>query len=100
MLAYWHHACAICGNEEGVYWTLAYDHFIPLASPACPGTTAGNMLPLCHTRRAAPLGTPCCNNAKSSKDPHVWLVERYGARKAAQIERRIAAYFALAVQQP
>jgi hypothetical protein len=86
MLQYWHFACALCGNQEGFTWTLALDHFIPLSSPACPGSTADNTLPLCH-------GIGGCNNFKGSNDPHVWLRERFGRRKAASILKKINTYF-------
>jgi hypothetical protein len=86
MLQYWHHTCAICGNEEGFFWTLALDHVIPLSSPICPGTIATNMLPLCH-------GTGGCNNSKHSKDMHTWLLSRYSVKKVRQIEKAIAVYF-------
>jgi hypothetical protein len=86
MLEYWHHACAICGNPEGLFWILAFDHWIPLASPACPGTIAANMLPLCH-------GNLGCNNSKHKNEPHAWLVRRFDAKKVARIEKAIATYF-------
>ena len=88
MLQYWHFACAICGNQEGFEWTLALDHWIPVTSPACPGTVATNILPLCH-------GMGGCNNFKGSQDPHAWLLNRCGTRKAARILKTINAYFAL-----
>jgi hypothetical protein len=87
MLDYWHHACAICGNPKGLFWTLAYDHWKPIAAPNCPGTTAINMIPLCH-------GPGGCNNSKGHREPRTWLIERYGPRKAAKIEHAIATYFA------
>ncbi len=88
MRLYWHDSCAVCGNQRGLFWTLAHDHWIPLASSHCPGTVATNMLPLCH-------GEGGCNNSKNKTEPHVWLVRRYGTKKAAVIEKRIATYFAL-----
>jgi hypothetical protein len=100
MLQYWGYACALCGKQEGLYWTLAYDHFMPIALPECPGTVAGNMLPLCHTTRRVAGTPPGCNNAKGNKEPHNWLVARFGVRRAARLERDIAAYFAVAILQP
>lgn len=89
MLQHFGYACVACGNQEGLFgFTLADDHWIPLASPACPGTVATNMVPLCH-------GIGGCNNSKSDTDPHLWLVERFGIRKAAKIEKNVHAYFAL-----
>lgn len=84
---YFHYACAICGKQEGFQWIISLDHWIPLKSSDCPGTIATNMIPLCH-------GTGGCNNKKSCKAPFQWLTEQCGPRKAAQIRRKIDAYFA------
>jgi hypothetical protein len=46
------------------------------------------MIPLCH-------GNGGCNNKKGRKDPGHWLVEQFGTRKAAQILKKIEAYFAV-----
>lgn len=90
MMHYWHFACAVCGNQEGFQWTIVADHWIPIVSPDCPGTIPTNMVPLCH-------GVGGCNNSKQDKDPSLWLVERYGTRKAARIQKAIATYFATKV---
>jgi len=90
--AYFHYACAVCGNEEGFRWLIALDHWIPLDSSACPGTIATNMIPLCH-------GIGGCNNSKGTKEPGAWLVERCGTRKATAILKRINAYFAVVRQR-
>jgi hypothetical protein len=87
MLEYWHHSCAACGNAKGLLWTLAFDHWIPLASAQCPGTVATNMVPLCN-------GNFSCNSTKSDLDAHEWLFKRFGAKKAVKIEKAIAIYFA------
>lgn len=92
MLDYWGHACAACGNPKGFFWTLAYDHFIPLVSPNCPGTVATNMIPLCH-------GENGCNNSKHAQDPQKWLIRRFGPKKAAKIAKAIATYFAVVAQR-
>lgn len=84
---YFHYACAYCGNEEGFQWKVVMDHFIPIASPSCPGTIATNMVPSCQ-------GMGSCNNSKSARDPQEWLIARFGKRKAATILRKIDAYFA------
>jgi hypothetical protein len=89
---YWGFACAVCGNQEGLLWTLALDHWIPLTSPDCPGTIASNLLPLCH-------GQGGCNNRKHNKMPSVWLREAFPPRKARTIEKAIAEYFAKAKAQ-
>lgn len=88
MLQYWGFACAVCGRQEGFAWTLADDHWIPLTSSQCPGTVARNIVPLCQ-------GKGGCNQSKGNKAPHTWLLDRFGTRKAAKIERAIAAYFAV-----
>lgn len=92
MLQYWAYACAICGNQEGFEWTLGLDHWIPLASPACPGTVAENMLPLCD-------GKGGCNTSKRHADGRAWLHRRYGTRKATSILRKIQQYFILVREQ-
>lgn len=86
MLQYWHHACAICGNQEGFFWQLAEDHWIPVTSPDCPGTIATNIVPLCH-------GKGGCNNAKGYSHPTTWLLGRFGPKKAKSIQQTIEAYF-------
>jgi len=91
-LTYFDHSCAVCGNQEGFFWTLAMDHWIPMANPDCPGTIATNIVPLCH-------GQGGCNNSKCNKDPHAWLLKKYGKAKTAKIEARIAAYFALVAER-
>jgi hypothetical protein len=88
MLAYWEHACVLCGNQEGLWHTLVADHWIPIASPSCPGTIAENMIPLCH-------GINGCNNAKNDSEPIAWLHHRFGPRKAKTILAKIEAYFAV-----
>jgi hypothetical protein len=85
---YFHYTCAYCGQEASFSCCIAMDHFIPLESTACPGSVVGNMLPACH-------GDFGCNNTKRSQDPHVWLLQRFGKRKAAQIIKHIEAYFAV-----
>ena len=86
MVQYWGHACAICGNEEGFFWQLADDHWVPLKSAQCPGTVADNIVPLCH-------GIKGCNNAKNRSEPEVWLCKQFGPRKAKAILQKITAYF-------
>jgi hypothetical protein len=86
MLNYWHNACAVCGNSEGLFWIVADDHWIPLAASNCPGTVATNMIPLCH-------GNGGCNNSKHKNEPHIWLMRRFGAKKTAKIEQAIDTYF-------
>ncbi|MCC6615534.1 MAG: hypothetical protein IT320_18820 [Anaerolineae bacterium] len=88
-LDYFHNSCAYCGRQFHDLFnerTLAFDHFIPLASPDCPGTTAGNMLPVRH-------GVDGCNTSKGARDPEVWLIEHFGKRKACEIKAHILSYF-------
>lgn len=85
-LEYWGNCCAICGRTQGFWHTLAMDHWIPLSAIGCPGTVAGNMIPLCH-------GDGGCNNSKSNKMPIEWLTTRYGKRKANVLLKRITDYF-------
>jgi hypothetical protein len=87
-LAYWQHACAICGAQEGFFHTLVLDHWIPLRDTAnCPGTVAENLVPLCH-------GKYGCNNIKSARDPEAFLVSRFGTRFARRKLAEVEAYFA------
>lgn len=88
MHQYWGYACAVCGNQQGFLWGLAEDHWIPLASPLCPGTIATNMIPLCH-------GNGGCNNSKHIRDPHEWLHEHFPPAQAKRILKAAETYFAL-----
>jgi hypothetical protein len=90
-LQYWHYACAVCGHEEGFYWTLSADHWIPMTDPACPGTTAENIIPLCHTKKGSQNS---CNTTKHNRDPKEWLIDRLGPRAARKKLKEIYAYFA------
>ncbi|HNT78834.1 MAG TPA: hypothetical protein PKH77_27835 [Anaerolineae bacterium] len=94
----WEHAiayfggCAYCGRPAGLFHTLAVEHVIPLSDPACPGTTALNCVPACH-------GQDGCNNQKGTKKLDGFLESKFGKRKAAQILKRIEAYFEWVRQQ-
>jgi uncharacterized Zn ribbon protein len=85
-LEYWGYKCAICERPRGLWHTLAQDHWIPLTSPACPGTVASNILPLCH-------GEGGCNNSKGKKLPLAWLETHLGKRRASRKLEEIEAYF-------
>lgn len=87
MLSYWHNTCAVCGNQEGFFWQLVADHFVPLSSPECPGTVASNMIPLCD-------GQGGCNTSKKNKDMQTWLLTKVNSQKAGRILQAIAVYFA------
>lgn len=82
--------CAACGRPPGLWHVIALDHWEPLVSPTCPGTVAENIIPLCHSRKDGDMG---CNNSKARTMPDVWLVERFGKRKARQIAKRVETYF-------
>lgn len=98
-LDYFHGCCAVCGRLPDLWHTLAQDHWIPLSDTRKdnPGSAAGNIIPLCHSRKGAPDAG--CNNMKWRKDPVEWLIQRYGEKKAQQILRRIFDYFEWVKQQ-
>lgn len=85
-LEYWNNTCAVCGIEifDGV--NAEADHWIALTDPRPdnPGTVCDNMVCMCAF----------CNNSKHNKHAETWLLQRYGAEKAAEILTRITAYFA------
>lgn len=58
----WGHACAYC-DAEG---KLEQDHFIPISSPAFPGTVPANMVPACEF----------CNGSKGARKPFYWMKDR------------------------
>lgn len=87
-LGYWHYCCAVCGAQlRDLFGKVKpnADHWIPLDYKGAdnPGTVPGNMICLCNS----------CNSSKNYKLPEVWLMERYGNRKAAEILKRVKAYF-------
>ncbi len=87
-LDYFGGRCAVCGRPPKDLFsthTIAADHWIPVSKGG--GTTADNILPLCH-------GLDGCNNSKLNKDPETWLIERLGKRKAKKMLAEIEAYFA------
>ncbi len=97
MLGYWKFACAICGREDGLLWTLSMDHWVPLASVECPGTVITNILPMCFSKkRVRNAGIRCCNSSKQDQDPIVWLTQKLGPRRAKAKLREIEVYFAAA----
>lgn len=58
----WNHCCAYCDSRDD----LTQDHFIPVASPAFPGTTRANIVPACRS----------CNSRKGARSPFKWLEDR------------------------
>jgi hypothetical protein len=91
-LEYWHHQCAICGAQEGLFHTLAADHWVPISTPNSPGSVPWNILPLCHGRYG-------CNSRKGAQDPTTWLIALLGKRKARRKLAEIEAFFTLTRQR-
>lgn len=91
-LKYFNDRCAVCGSPQGLWRIIAQDHWIPISANIDnhPGTTALNIIPLCHSVKDGEGG---CNNTKSIKMPMDWLIETYGKRKAKRINAKIEAYF-------
>jgi RNase P subunit RPR2 len=84
-LTYWGNRCAISGETTNLH----FDHWIPLASPLCPGTIATNMIPL-----AGKL-----NHSKWANHPEQWVMDVYGETEGRLILQRIYAYFEWVQQQ-
>lgn len=81
---HWHGRCAYCGelfDRELRKQTL--DHYIPLVSPNCPGTTAVNCVPACLT----------CNTSKGPKNASEWLQQKFGEAHAVLVIKTIESYF-------
>lgn len=97
-LDYFGHRCAICNRSQGLWYTLAADHWIPLTDPRPGnlGTAATNILPMCHSKKGG-IGT--CNLSKGKKDPLEWLYSRFPKKEADAILERIEAYFIWVRQQ-
>lgn len=89
--AYFHYACAICGREEGLFWRLAQDHWIPLSAVSCPGTVASNIVPLCHAKSG---NHRACNSTKSNQAPLTWLTVKFGRRQARVQLKKIETFLA------
>lgn len=87
---YFNGCCAVCGRAHSASHKIAADHWIPLTSEDCPGTTPLNIVPLCHAQKGAKNG---CNNGKNDLSPETWLLRKFGNHEAAKILARIAAYF-------
>jgi len=85
-LEYFNNCCAACGKPfENNKMTHA-DHWIPLASPNCPGTIPTNIVPLCG-------GKGGCNNSKHKKQPLDWLIDKFGEEFAHYKLAEIEAFF-------
>lgn len=90
-IKYFNYQCAACGRLADSQHIIAMDHWIPLSHPDCPGTIPTNIIPLCHSIKG---GNDGCNNAKSNRDAHEWLIFTFGEQKAADIENLVQKYFA------
>lgn len=88
-LNYFNGCCAYCGKQRDFWNVLHADHFVPLSSPNCEGTTPTNIIPACKS----------CNLSKHAQQPEVWLERRFGKRKAREILKRIETYFEWVRQQ-
>lgn len=86
-LDYFGGCCAYCGKHPGLFDVLCVEHYVPMSSPDCEGTTVTNCVPACH-------GLSGCNNSKRNKDPETWVITAFGKRKGRKILKRIADYFA------
>ena len=90
-LEYFGGCCAYCGRPQGLWLTLAQDHFHPVSKGGAFVPT--NIVPACH-------GEGGCNNSKSNRDPYKWAMDvlaknkNIGTRKAKEALARIEAYFA------
>ena len=87
-LEYFNYCCPVCDSQlRDLFGNVKphADHWIPLDYDGDdnPGTVATNMICLCNA----------CNLSKSATMPDVWLKQKFGTRKAAQISVRIQAYF-------
>lgn len=77
--SYFKNCCVYCGIKT----KLTADHYVPLASPACLGTVANNILPACIS----------CNSSKHRKNPVYWILDKFGHTKAMEILENIQSYF-------
>jgi hypothetical protein len=99
MMDYWEHRCCACGRPAGFWHTIVIEHWIAMADRRLdnPGTVPTNIVPMCHSTKD---GEGSCNNHKSDKDPIEWPTERFGLKKAKQIEKRVQEYFRWVTEQP
>lgn len=96
---YWEGSCAVCSRTADFWHVIAWDHWIPLRHETCPGTTPGNILPLCHGRKGSVSvpGSRACNTSKGNKDPVAWVLKRLGPRKGKAKLHEIETYFIAAI---
>lgn len=86
-LVHFNECCAACGRPlNGLFHKAHADHWIPLSSPACPGSIVSNIVCLCG-------GLDGCNQSKGDKDPIQWLIRKFGHEQGNQINAKVQAYF-------
>lgn len=90
-LDYFEYKCAVCGKASDFWTVLAQDHWVAIINGG--GTTADNIIPLCHPKHDAPVGELYCNSSKKGSSPDEWLLKRFGKRKAAEVLKRVNEYF-------
>lgn len=78
----WWAGCAYCGADLPA-GKLTLDHVIPLVSPDCPGTVAGNIVPACKS----------CNSSKHTLPVEQFLERKFGQAHAANRLAIIADFF-------
>lgn len=79
---WWNYTCAYCGAQRDFWNVIEADHFIPLGSPDCTGTTALNIVPACRS----------CNSSKNNNNAAEWLQFKF-PRKWRKVLKRIETYF-------
>lgn len=84
-LDYFHRACVCCGSPNHIH----ADHWIPIAADNCPGTIAGNIVPLCQT----------CNTSKGDREAVDWLNWKFGSQVGERILRSVEGYFECLLSQ-
>jgi hypothetical protein len=103
--AYTNATCIVCGVEEGLWNTLALDHWWPIAGKDQPslGTVAGNIIVLCHVgghRKAGKIAEiGGCNNSKGNRHPEEWLLTKLGAKKGKKKLKEIQQFLKTATAE-
>lgn len=84
-LNYFENRCAACGRPQGLWHTIAADHWIPLSRGG--QSIRANIVPLCH-------GLDGCNNSKRNRDAFEWAADKFGERRAIEIVEMVDLFFA------
>lgn len=85
-LDYFGGCCAVCERPQGLFHTLAMDHWVALSDLDCPGTIPANIAPLCHGRDG-------CNNSKHNRNPEEWLSNKFGEKQSRVVLAKIHEFF-------